>query len=283
MIKTAAATQALISKSLMTAEGRKHIASALTEPLRRRQDYEVIGRKAFMEDRIVDGQLPYYDKDPEIAAYVVGEEGDSVQQIIKGDRVLVPLFELATWVGIPYTQVKERRYDVVNRVKVKTKSEIFRKEDRIVFGIMDRALPTENVVTVARSALNMEVVTEAFALIEANGNRVANIFMNARNFQFFRNAGRDYLPFETQAELLKTGFQGVLWGANVYLTPEAPEDKIYFCAEPETFGVCSIRQDLTVLPADDTKNRKFGWSVFEQLGFLITSADWNLSAIKITA
>lgn len=39
--------------------------------------------------------------------------------------------------------------------------------------------------------------------------------------------------------------------------------EIYACTEPEFVGVMPVRTELTVLPADDIKDRKIGWTVGE--------------------
>jgi len=45
-----------------------------------------------------------------------------------------------------------------------------------------------------------------------------------------------------------------------------PQGYIYVCAEPEFFGRIPVRTELTVLSADDPKNRTIGFSCFENLG-----------------
>lgn len=281
---TAAQKHALMTKLLATQAGRQKIAASMQEPLRKLRDYEAIGRKAFFIDELPDGALPIYDMDPDLPAYVVGEEGDSVQTIVKSKRLLVPLFELAAYPKIPFTQVKERRFDVVRRVKEKIRSEIFRKEDRQVFALMRAASAanTQNVTaSVARGSFTMDNLADQFAKVERWGLRVDKIYMNANEFPVIRKAGRDYLDFETQRELLRTGYMGNLWGASVYQSPEVAVGEIFFVTEPEYFGVCPVRLDLTVLPADDPGARAFGWSAFENLGFAIHNT-LGISCLLVT-
>lgn len=280
-MKSIAAKQAAVAQALRTSEGRRAIAKIAIEPLRERRDYETVARRAFYVDPIADGQLPYYDKDPQITAYVVAEEGDSIQQIVKGDRVLVPLFEIRTWVGIPFTQVKERRYDVVNRIKQKTKSEVFRVEDRKAFALMSAAAPVANTTTVQRANFSIDTIIDTFAFIEQHDNKVSKLFMNAYDFAFFRKAGKDYFMPNITEELIRTGFQGKIFGADIYLTPEVEPGNIYLTAEAEFFGVCPVRTDITVLSADDNKNGRFGWTVLENLGFAITNPTMGLAKIVI--
>ena len=110
------------------------------------------------------------------------------------------------------------------------------------------------------------VLADAFALIERHDLRVARIYMNARDYADIRKFGRDILDIESQATLLKTGLQGVIYGANVVTSRLVPNGTVYLCCEPEMFGRIPVRTELTVLSADDPKRRMIGFSIFENLG-----------------
>lgn len=281
---TAAQKHKLMTSLLSTSQGRSKIAASIQEPLRSLRDYQSVGRKAFMIDELPDGALPIYDKDPDTPAFVVGEEGDSVQTSVKSSRLLVPVFEVASYITVPFSQVKERRYDIVSRIKKKSKDEVFRVEDQKIFAAMGVAGDnnTENPnVNVAAASLTMAIMADNFALVERHGLRVDKVFMNATRFPVFRKAGRDFIDFETQRELLKTGFLGLLWGAQIFMSPEVPANKIFIVTEPEYFGVMPVRIDLTVIPADDPVQRAFGWSVFESVGVGIHNVK-GLQQITIT-
>lgn len=285
---TATQKHQLMTKAMSTLGGRQKIAASLAQPLRFLRDYQSIARRAFMIDELPDGALPIYDTDPSIPAFVVGEEADSIQTVVKSKRLLVPMFELASNPTIPFTQVKERRFDVVKRIKEKSRVEIFRREDRLLFGVMNAAaakntaLNLNPTITVALASFNIGVLADAFARIESNGLPVDKIFMNPAQFPVIRKAGRDYLDFETQREILRTGMMGILWGAQVLLSMEVPKGAIFLCTEPEYFGVLPVRIDLTVIPADLPAHRAFGWSVFQQIGCGLHNAANGLQKIQIT-
>lgn len=282
---TAAQKHQMMTKLLSTQQGRQKIAATIQEPLRKLRDYQAIGRKAFFVDELPDGTLPIYDMDIDTPAYVVSEEGDSVVQVVKSKRMTVPLFEIASYPKVPFTQVKERRFDIVRRIKQKARDELFRKEDRIIFQAMKTAAAanTNNAtITLTTANFTIEALADAFARIERWGLRVDKLMMNALRYPVIRKAGRDYVDFETQRELLRTGYMGALWGAAIYMSPEIPGDTIFLVTEPEYFGVMPIRIDLTVIPADDPANRSFGWSIFTQLGLGIYNADHGLQQIVIS-
>lgn len=281
--KITATQRAQILKSLLkTAKGRHQIAATIQEPLRSLRDYEAVGRKALMVDELPQGEIPVYDKDIDTPAYVVAEEGQSIQKVVKGERILVPTFEIASYITIPFTQVQERRFDVVGRIKKKTRDEVFRAEDFKIFQAME-AIATNNTINPALAAdLSMENLAEIYALVSRHGLRVDKFFMRADMYKVIQTAGRDYLDFETQRELLNTGYQGMLWGAQIWTSPEIPVDRVYAVTEPEFFGVTPVRIDLTVLPADDTRKREFGWSVFEAIGIGMYN-ERGIASLEVTA
>lgn len=95
----------MIERYIGTPAGRQKLAASMTQPIRLRRDYEAVGRKFILVEQLPDGALALYDKDPDVAAYVIGEEGENVVQVVKPRRFNVPLFEIATNPQIPLTQI----------------------------------------------------------------------------------------------------------------------------------------------------------------------------------
>lgn len=266
--------QRIIGEFIKSAAGRQKLAASMTQPLRTRRDYAAVGRKTFLVEQLPDGALPIYDKDPDVTAFVVGEEGENILGITKPRRVIFPLFEIASNPEIPLTQIKERRFDLIERAQDLAKAQIQAAEDERVFAILDAiatagfdSLPAQlNADIPVVAPISGAVLADAFALIERHDLRVARIYMNARDYADLRKFGRDILDIETQATLLKTGLMATLWGAQIITSRLVPVGTVYLCCEPEHFGRIPVRTELTVLSADDPKARTIGFSCFENLG-----------------
>lgn len=266
--------QQIISEYIKTAAGRAKLAASMIQPLRMRRDYTAVGRKTFMVENLPDGALPIYDKDPEVTAFVVGEEGQNILAVQKPKRVIFPLFEIASNPEIPLSQLKERRFDLIERSQDLAKSMIQAAEDERVFAVLDSiavsgfdSLPGQTNPDIAVVApISPSVLADAFAEVERHDLRVARIYMNAVDYADIRKFGRDILDIESQAALLKTGLQATLWGAQIITSRLVPAGFVYICAEPENFGRFPVRTELSVLSADDPKNRTIGFSCFEQVG-----------------
>lgn len=260
---------AKIEQFVRSPEGRSVIAASLQQPLRQKRDYASVGRKAFLVDALPNGSLPVYEKDVDAKAYVIGEEGDNVTVITKGERVMCPLFELSANPEIPLTEITNRRFDMIERTVAKNSAEMGYAEDEKVFGCIDAlcddpSAPNQDITVPGN--LTPAALADAFGAIERNDLRVAYVFMNARDFTDIRKWDRDTLDPASQAELLKLGIREKIWGANIVVSRCVPQGTIYITAEPEFFGRIPVRYDLTVLSADNPKARAIGFSMFENIG-----------------
>ena len=269
-----AVKQRVIGELIQSPQGRAKLAASMTQPLRLRRDYASVGRKTFLVEQLPDGALPIYDKDPDVTAFVVGEEGENILAVTKPRRVIFPLFEIASNPEIPLTQIKERRFDLIERAQDLGRAQVQAAEDERVFATLDAvatagfdSLPGQTNADIPVIApISGAVLADAFSLVERHDLRVARVYMNARDFADIRKFGRNILDIETQATLLKTGLMGVLYGAQIVVSRLVPVGTVYVCCEPEHFGRIPVRTELTVLSADDPKARTIGFSIFENLG-----------------
>ena len=264
----------VIGEMLKSASGRQKLAASMVQPLRTRRDYNSVARKTFMVEQLPDGALPVYDKDPEVTAYVIGEEGDAIQAVAKSRRVIFPLFVISAHPSVALTQVKERRFDIIERAQDLGKVAIQVEEDTRAFQVCD-AIATSgfddlvggtNADLSVSAPLTPSSLYDAFSLIERHDLRVARIFMNARDFTDIRKWGRDVFDIETQANLLKAGILANIGGAQIIISRLVPTGTMYICTDPEYFGRIPVRSELTVLSADNPTALTIGFSMFEQIG-----------------
>lgn len=274
----------ILSQYVRTAAGRQKIAASMIQPLRKQRDYMSVGRKALYVETLPDGALPLYDKDADVAAYVIGEEGDNIVSVVKPVRVMFPLFEIAANPQIALTEIKARRFDLIERSVDKGSAEIDAEEDRKIFAVFDAvcddpASPNADIPIIGN--LTSAALADGFAAIERNDIRVATIFCNAKDFSDLRKWDRDVLDPESQAQLLKTGIRSGVWGASIITSRVVPEGTVYVCGEPEFFGRMPVRTDLTILSADRPENRMIGFSMFEQIGIGVYNP-YAIVRLKIT-
>ena len=269
----------LISNALETDEGRKALASAMANPIRTSLDYQGIARKLLVVDPLPQGALPVYDRDVDAKAFVVGKRGQAPQQIIEGERIQVPTWEIVANPQIRMSQVKERRFNIIDRAQQRAKSDIMAVEDANAFRLIDAAASSVNAVTLGPGALTRDSLTTAFAEIEKHDLAVTKIVMNAQAFADIRKWGQNEFDPVTQHEVLQTGVFGRLWTADIIISKLCPLNTVYCLADPEFVGVLPIRIDIQVIPADEPKNLRLGWIIFEELGMSVVN---SMAVSKIT-
>ena len=123
-----------------------------------------------------------------------------------------------------------------------------------------------NAIETGSTGLSPEVAAAAFADVEQYDIPVTNIVLHAqqqRDLRLWTN--RNFDPV-TQRELLKTGYVGDLWGAQVRQSRRQTPGQINFLGDPQYLGVISVRIDLSSMDAPDPQNLFYGWVFFEAIG-----------------
>lgn len=268
----------LIAKALETEEGRVALAQAMANPIRVSLDYQGVGRKLLVVDPLPQGALPVYDKDVDARAFVISKRGKAPDQIIEGDRIQVPTFEIVSYPQVRFSQVKERRFNVIDRAQQRAKSDIMAVEDAEIFALIDSAATAVNPITTSTNGLTREALTSAFKEVEKHDLVVTKIVMNATTFADIRAWGRDEFDPVTQHEVLQTGLFGHIWTADILISKKVPQNAVYVLADPEFVGVMPIRQDIQVIPADKPEELRLGWVIYEEIGLAIVN---SMSIAKI--
>jgi len=284
---------AMLGQLLKTAGGRQKLAASLGPSLRRRRDYMSIARKALMVETLPDGALPIYDKEFDTAAmtvgstpggsfveaFVVGEEGGDIVRVTKPKRVTVPTFEIVSNPMIPITHIKERRFDLVARSLNLAKAEVGAAEDGYVFTLFDAVAtaaagkasndPVYNVDIAIAAPIDINSMADGFGQVQRHDLSVAFCFFNPRDYTDLLKWTQQNIDRETQRKLLKTGVMGYLWGATLLQSRKVGYGCVYILADAEFLGVIPERIPLTVMSADRPDLRQIGFSIFENLGFLV--------------
>jgi len=270
----------LISRAIMTQDGKIALAQAMANPIRRNLDYHGIARRALVVDPLPQGAMPTYDRDIDVAAVVISSNGTGPESRVFGDRVVVPEFEIYANPTVRIAEVKRRRFNVIDRAVQKARQEIMAQEDANIFAALDAASSVENVLTdIADAGLLKRDLVEIKQQIDRWDLVTTKYFMNINEFTDILKwgsgggqgtGGGDFDPV-TMREVLQTGLYAHIWGTDIMVSKIVPLGTIYGAADPEFVGVMPIRQDIEVLPADEPKQLKLGWVVSEIIGIAIVN------------
>ena len=269
----------LISRAIMSHDGKIALAQAMANPIRRNLDYQGIFRRALVVDPLPQGALPVYDRDIDVAAVVISSNGTGPESRVFGDRVTVPEFEIYSNPTVRIAEVKRRRFNVIDRAVQKARQEIMAQEDANGFAALNAAAQAENTLQdIADGGMLRRDLVELKQQVDRWDLVTTKFFMNINEFTDILNwssgggaVGVGDIDPVTHREILQTGLHAHIWGADLMVSKIVPAGTVFACADPEFVGVMPVRQDIEVLPADEPKQLKLGWVVSEIIGLGIVN------------
>ena len=261
-----------IQAAIQTPEGRSKIGQSMLEPFKLGRDYVAIGRQVFAVDHLPAAAPMWYDLDPQFQALVVGPKGGVDVTEIATTRVNLEPLILAVYPKVGVMDVATRRFNILDREQERAQREMAKLEDDKVFAafgnaninvpdLVNNGVINPIVTNTANSGAGLSpvVAAQAFAEVEQYDIPVTNIVLHANQQQDLRLwTNRNYDPV-TQRELLKTGYVGDLWGAQVRQSRRQTPGQVNFLGDPQYLGVISVRIDLSSMDAPDPQNLFYGW------------------------
>lgn len=270
----------IIAAAMDTPEGRIALAQAMVEPVKTSLMYQAIGRKLLMVDELPQGALPRYERDVAAKSYVIPKRGAVPTSVIEAEELLVPTLEIACNPTIKLNEIRARRFYIVDRAQVRAKDSLQRQEDAEVFKVINMAVPTDHAITVSGS-LQPDNINLALSLIEEHELIGAKIVVHPQRYKDIRTWGKDFYDEATTRDILMTGLFGHLYSADIHVSTVVPKNGVYVLAPAQYVGAMPVRQDITVLPADDPKKLRLGWVIFEELGFAVIN-DYSIVRILVS-
>lgn len=146
--------QNIIAQYIATPAGRAKLAQSMISPIRRNLNYQGIARQALSIQQLPTGALPTYDRDIDVASLVTKKFKHDIIKIndrgkpynrrnvgprMFGTRVIVPTFEIYSNPMIRLSEVKSRRFDVIDRHVQKARQELMSQQDSMIFAALDKA------------------------------------------------------------------------------------------------------------------------------------------------
>lgn len=276
---TDAEKEQIIAQYLGSKAGREALAQAMVEPIKIALEYQAVGRKLLMTDELPQGALPRYERDIAVKSWVLSKRGAVPDMYVEVEELLVPTFEIATHPTVRLSEVKARRFYIVDRAQMKAKEAIQREEDTNIFTTINAAVPSDHVTNCA-GALTVSALATAFADIESRDLTVAKIVVHPKQYKDIRNFGKNVYDEATTREVLATGLFGHLWTADIHVSTRVPEGTVFVLAPGEYVGAFPVRQDITVLPADDPSELRLGWVIYEEVGVAVIN-DYATAKVQV--
>lgn len=262
----------LISRFGTSQNARMVIGQAMASPLKTFLEYRAVMRKAFRVDPLAAGALPVYDRDTEnIEATVIASQSAANQTKIEGERIIVPIFEIASNPTVKLREVKIRRFNLIDRIQVRTRQFIQEAEDAALINLLNAASTVKNTVLTVSVAGSPGYIRRADLVklkreVEKWDLFAQNYFFSIYRFNDIAQWGRDEVDILTQKQLVDTGLMAKLHGMNIYVTKKMHKNVIFATTDPDYLGVMPVYQDIEVLPADLPWQSSFGWLINSIIG-----------------
>lgn len=270
----------LFASAMTTSEGREVLAQIMVEPIKNALNYQAIGRKMLTVDELPQGVLPRYEKDVPGKAWTISKHGAVPDQLVEAQEVFVPTFIIASNPQVPLTEISSRRFYIVDRAQMKAKEAIQKDEDTHILAAIELATPTDHIVA-PTAAIGLGDVTEAFAYIAEHDLTAARIVMHPDEYykDLIMWQNTDVFDQATKRDVLMSGLFGHLLTADVHVSHLVPKGSVYIMAPSDYVGVMPIRQDISIIPADNPTHLRLGWVVFEEIGVAVMN-DYAIAKIE---
>lgn len=252
-------------------EDRIESNSRMAKKIKEDMHYSV-GRKLLFVDVLKVGDIPIYDRDIDVPACVISKKGKIPTTIIEPASFIVPTFRIASHPEVSIKDIKERMYNIIDRVHDRAKASVINEEEKEVIKCLKYA--SFNTVESSGGKITDEILKQAFKKIYKHRLAVKNIVINPLN--------KDDIEYSSIKDTsVLGGFYGVYKGCDVYLSQWVDENEVLVLAPPEFIGVIPLKKDITVIPSDKPKERRMGWVVFQEIGICVTNPK-GIVTIKIT-
>jgi len=267
----------MIKRALLTSEGKIALGQAMALPIRRNLDYAGVARRALVVDPLSTGALAVYERDIDVSATVVSSNGSAPESIVRGDRVSVPEFDIVSNPMVRIREVRQRRFNVIERAVQKARQEIQANEDANVFAALDFSGDANfggdnTAVDITDAGLARADLVRLGIQVDRWDLVTTKYFMNIVEFAEIRlwssqnGGGVAEVDPVTQREILQTGLYARIFGADIIVSKIVTPGTVFALADPEFVGVMPVRQDIEVMPADEPKRLSLGWIVSETIG-----------------
>jgi len=261
-----------------------------------RLDYEGFIRQVFKTHEVAQGQIISYEKDVNVTALVIQEDGQTIETLVKGDRIFPPEFWVTAFPKINMAEIAKRQYDIVDRTHDKATFQIMLQEDRNGLRELYQAATLENSAVSITSTVNKTVLETLQHEVERHRLIVDKFIMNRSELGDLKKNLNiiDYEPIIAR-EVLLTGIFGQIWGVNIFVSAgvdepgkqnvSVPPGVVLAVTEGRYLGAMPIRIGLTMLPADQFVFGQFryGYLFGEMIGMAIVNPRAVAVATKSSA
>lgn len=253
-------------------EVRKSFAASLSIPVLKSIAPQTSVREIFMVDELPNGALAEYpiDLDDIETAVVMPRVGAVPQNIVVGDSLIVPTFEVSNSVEWKLTFVRDGRFNIVERALEKLAESFVRAEEKAGWDTIKGAIESTNTHVTTETSLTKglfnEMITE---MRQVTGYTPNVIYVSPRRASDIRMWADTEIDPVTRREVFKAGGMGSIWNVEIKELRSVADTDV-FLFDTTRLGVMPIRSKMQTFDKPDAINRlRAGVIAFEEIGFSV--------------
>lgn len=255
-------------------EGFALVGQELALPIKAIIDYEGFIRKILRVRTLAQGELFRIAKDVRATAYVVGQDGQSIESRAYGTYILPDESLITSFPEVALQELYQINFDVLDRMQDTARQEIELEEDKRGIRMLDRMSQAINAVSTF-STMSLSVLENLRYQVERHRLIVDKFLINRQELSDIQINMSGVVDPVTQREWNLAGYVGRWLGAH-FLTAAGtgveeviPAGTIYAVTAPEYIGEMGIRIELFSEPYNllPMKQAAKGFAFIEQVGF----------------
>jgi hypothetical protein len=253
-------------------EIRKSFAASLSIPILKAVAPQTSVRDIFMVDELPAGSLAEYpiDLDDIETAVVMPRLGAVPQNLVTGDSLIVPTFEVSNSVEWKLAFVRDARFNIVERALEKLAESFVRAEEKAGWDTIRGAITTDNRVTTTETYLSRKLFNQLITDMRSEGASEPDvIYVSPRLASDIRDWGAQDLDDQSRRDIFKAGGMGSIYGVKIRELRSLADNEI-FMFDTSKLGVMPIRSKMQTFD-DPTAIKKLraGVGAWEEIGFAV--------------
>jgi len=260
-------------------EGFALVGQELLLPIKALIDYEGFARKMFRVRPLGQAELFRIAKDVRATAFVVGQDGQSIESRLFGKYIQPSEFKITSFPAVDIEDIYQMNFDVLDRAQDTARQEIERKEDQSAIAIIDRASTAVNDVTFF-STMNISAFEDVRFQVERHRLIVEKFAINRQELSDIVKTMSTQVDPVTERELILAGYIGNILNAMIITSSGTgvqevvPPGTFYAMTGSEYMGEEGIRVELFSEPYNRFVSAEMvkGWALCEVVGFGIPNA-----------
>jgi hypothetical protein len=268
-----------------TGEGFAIVGQELLLPIKDIIDYEGWARKIYRVRPLAQGELFRIAKDVRSTAWVVGQDGQSIESRLFGKYITPSEFKITSFPTVDIEDIYQMNFDVLDRAQDTARQEIELEEDKRGLTLIDRASTTVNATTIF-STLGVAAFEDIRYQVERHRLVVEKFLINRRELSDLiktavgLGASSQHVDPVTERELILAGYVGnvlnaqIITAAGTGVEEVVPQGTVYAVTGSEYMGEMGVRIELFSEPFNKFGMRETvkGWAFCEMIGFAIPNS-----------